>query len=84
MTCPHSQKPCINKHLCEWCRVPNHYGFYMETDKRGKVGWKQRFILESDRRAILRHYDIQIIQAQTLRAAVEKLPSKEEYERKSR
>ena len=58
--CPHSCKPCINRHDCERCKVPNAY-----------------------RAAMIRHYDIQIIQAQTLRAAIEALPDKEEYERKN-
>jgi hypothetical protein len=63
--------------------VPAAYGFFLVW-RRGKAEWEQRFILETDRRAILRHYDIEICRAQTLRAAVEKLPSKEEYERKSK
>ena len=83
MTCPHSEKPCINRHDCERCKVPEYYGYFVVWHK-GKSTWQQRFILDADRAALIRHYDIQIIQAQTLRAAVEKLPSKEEYERKSK
>ena len=80
--CPHSNKPYINHHNCERCKVPEAYGFFLVW-KRGRAEWQQRFILDADRAAMIRHYDIQIIQAQTLRAAIEKLPDKEEYERKN-
>ena len=78
--CPHSNKPCMNKHDCERCRVPEAYGYFLVW-KRGKAEWEQRFILEADRKAIMRHYDCEIIRAQVLRDAVAKIPSKEEYER---
>ena len=78
--CPHSNRPCINRHDCERCKVPEAYGYFLVW-RRGKAEWEQWFILEADRKALLRHYDIEICRAQTLRAAVEKLPSKEEYER---
>ena len=81
--CPHSCKPCINRHDCERCKVPEYYGYFVVWHK-GKSTWQQRFILDADRAAMIRHYDIQIIQAQTLRAAIEALPGKEEYERKSK
>lgn len=64
MTCPHSNKPCINRHLCEWCRVPNHYGFFLELGKRGKVGWAQKFIRPADRAATIHNLQSQIDELQ--------------------
>ena len=76
--CPHTGKPCINKHLCEWCQVPPAFGWFMETDARGKVGWKQRWILEKDREAILQYYDQQILALQQEREKVLLIPLKGE------
>lgn len=74
MTCPHSQKPCINKHLCEWCRVPAAYGWFMETDRRGKVGWVQKWIREADRAAIIAHYQAEIARIERAIEALKLMP----------
>jgi len=50
----------------------------METDARGKVGWKQRWILEKDRLAILQYYDQQILALQQEREKVLLIPLKGE------
>ena len=74
MTCPHSNKPCINRHLCEWCRVPNAYGFFLELDKRGKVGWVQKFIREADREATIRNLEQRISDLQKQIEQVKLIP----------
>ena len=80
MTCPHSNKPCANRHDCERCRVPNVYGYFL-TWQKAKAVWQQRFILEADRQAIAAYYDAEIAKAQKARDDLMKIPSKEEYER---
>lgn len=76
--CPHSFRPCIGRHDCERCRVPEAYGYFLRWEK-GKAVWDKRFILEVDRKAILRYYDKEIEKLQKLRAEVENLPSKDDY-----
>jgi len=78
VSCPHSNKPCINRHLCEWCRVPNAYGFFLELDKRGKVGWVQKFIREADREATIANLQRQIDELQRRIERVRAIPVKGE------
>ena len=61
MTCAHTDKPCITgTHWCEWCKIPNAYGWFMELNKHGKVGWVQKWIREDDRAAIVAYYNARI------------------------
>ena len=78
MTCPHSEKPCVNRHDCERCKVPEAYGYFIEWHK-GKSSWQQRFILDADRKAILHYYDMQIREAEKGKAELMKIPTKAEY-----
>ena len=59
MTCAHTAKPCMNKHDCERCKVPEAFGYFLVWQK-GKAVWEQRFILEADRTALI-GYQQQII-----------------------
>ncbi len=74
MTCSHSGKACVNKHLCEWCPVPNAYGFFLEFDKHNRAVWKQKFILEKDREAIVACIDAQISKLEAQKAAILEIP----------
>ncbi len=76
--CPHTNRQCINSHLCEWCKVPPAYGWFKDTDSRGKVGWHQRWITPADHAAILGYYDQQILALQQEKAKVLLIPLKGE------
>ena len=69
MTCAHTDKPCMNKHDCERCKVPEAFGYFLVWQK-GKAVWEQRFILEADRAALI-GYQQQIIRK--AQAEIEKI-----------
>jgi len=81
MTCSHSGKECKRGHLCEWCPVPNAYGFFLRQDKHGRMVWDQKFILESDRMSILGYLDNEIAKLQKRKEEIMAIPGKDEYDR---
>ena len=80
MTCPHSQKPCANKHYCEDCKILNHYGFFFVW-RRGKAECVERFIVDRARLERVAECDMRIRQAEADRVKILKIPTREEYER---
>lgn len=77
MTCAHSGAECKRGHLCEWCPVPNAYGFFLEYDKHNRAVWKQKFILEKDRSNTIAHLDREISKLEVKKAAVMAIPGKD-------
>ena len=77
MTCSHSGKECKRGHLCEWCPVPNAYGFFLKFDKNNRAIWEQRFILEADRSAIIAGLDAKIAELQEQKVRIMSIPKKE-------
>ena len=71
--CPHSEKPCIRRHDCERCKVPEAYGFFLRWEK-GKAIWEQRFIREADRAAIIAYHQGIIAREQKSIERIKEIP----------
>ena len=76
MICPHSNKACVGNYLCELCKVPNAFGYFMTLDKRGLMRWEQRFITEPHREAYIRGLEAKIAELQTQIDEVREIPAK--------
>ena len=77
--CAHTGRPCINRHLCETCKIPQTFGFFLEYDTHGRTRWVQRFILKDDLKNILSNLDKEISKLIVLKDKFLRIPLKEQY-----
>ena len=75
--CCHTGGFCIGNHLCEVCKNPHAYGYFLTTDKMGRTKWEQRFILRKDLELIQGYYDTEISRLQKLKDSLSSIPVKE-------
>ena len=71
---------CTGNGLCEYCDTAKLYGVFFCYDKAGKISHERRFILETDRKAILSACRSKIRRLEREIADTEAIPSKEAYE----